>query len=184
MTHTLAIHSTARTENSVTRNLTEQVIDRLSPVTTVTRDLITPISQINEDWVNANFTPASDRSPTQKQTLALSDTLVGELQGADTIVIGVPIYNFGVPASLKAWIDMICRARVTFKYGENGPEGLLTDKRAILVVASGGVTVGSDMDFATPYMRRVLGFVGITDVTIIAATGGNTEDAVEQIAAL
>lgn len=184
MTQTLILHSTARTENSVTRELTNRVIEHLNPKGTVTRDLITPISQINEDWVNANFTPTEDRTNTQKETLALSDTLVSELQGADTIVIGVPIYNFGIPTSLKAWIDQICRARLTFKYGENGPEGLLTGKRAILTVASGGVPVESDMDFATPYIRQVLAFVGITDVTVIAASGGNTEDAVEKIAAL
>ncbi len=184
MTQTLVIHSTARTENSVTRDLAHQVIDKLRPTQTVTRDLITPVSQINEDWVNANFTPAEDRTETQKTDLALSDTLVAELQAADTIVIGVPIYNFGITASLKAWIDQICRARLTFKYGDNGPEGLLTGKRAILTVASGGVAVGSEMDFATPYIRQVLAFVGITDVTVIAASGGKTDGALEQIAAL
>jgi FMN-dependent NADH-azoreductase len=95
--------------------------------------------------------------------------LIAELEAADTIVIGVPLYNFGIPAALKAWIDLIARARRTFRYTEAGPEGLLKDKKAYLVVASGGVPVGSDYDFATGYLRHVLGFVGITDVTVIDA---------------
>lgn len=112
-------------------------------------------------------------TPAQRAALSVSDTLIKELQSADTIVIGVPIYNFSIPASLKAWIDQVARAGVTFKYTETGPEGLLTGKRAVLVVSSGGVAVGSDYDFATGYMRHVLGFIGITDVDIVAADGNN-----------
>jgi FMN-dependent NADH-azoreductase len=88
---------------------------------------------------------------------------------ADVLVIGVPVYNFGIPASLKAWVDMIARARLTFRYTESGPVGLLRGKRAVLVVASGGTAVGSEIDFATDYLRHVLGFLGIDDVEIIAA---------------
>jgi len=101
--------------------------------------------------------------------LAHSDELIAELEAADTIVIGVPVYNFAIPAALKAWVDQIARARRTFRYTETGPEGLLKGKKAYLVVASGGVPVGSDYDFATGYLRHVLGFVGITDVTVIEA---------------
>ena len=101
--------------------------------------------------------------------MAESDALIAEVQAADVLVIGVPVYNFGVPAALKAWIDMIARARETFKYTENGPVGLLTNKKAYLVVASGGTEVGSAIDFATPYMKHVMGFIGITDVTVISA---------------
>jgi len=89
--------------------------------------------------------------------------------GADVLVIGVPIYNFGIPAALKAWVDMVARARLTFRYTEQGPEGLLRVKRAYLVVASGGTAAGSAVDFATGYLRHVLGFLGIDDVEIIAA---------------
>ena len=81
----------------------------------------------------------------------------------------MPIYNFGVPAALKAWVDQVARAGVTFKYTENGPQGLLEGKRAILVVASGGTAAGSDIDFASGYMQHVMGFIGITDVTVITA---------------
>jgi FMN-dependent NADH-azoreductase len=91
------------------------------------------------------------------------------VQSADILVIGVPVYNFGVPAALKAWIDMIARARETFKYTENGSVGLLSGKKAYLIVASGGTEVESGIDYATPYMKHVLGFIGVTDVTVIAA---------------
>ena len=107
------------------------------------------------------------------ESLPLSDSLVEELRQADVVVIGMPIYNFGVPAALKAWVDLIARARLTFRYTENGPVGLLTGKRAVLVVASGGVPIDGDFDFATPYMRRALNFVGITDIEVIAADGQN-----------
>ena len=94
---------------------------------------------------------------------------MAELQAADTIVIGTPIYNFTSPASLKAWMDLVARPRVTFHYTENGPEGLLSGKKAIIAVASGGVPIGSDMDFLTPHLRHFLGFIGITDVEFVTA---------------
>ena len=97
------------------------------------------------------------------------DELVSELKNADVLVIGVPVYNFSIAATLKAWIDMIARARLTFQYTENGPVGLLEGKKAYLVVATGGVPIGGPMDFATPYLRHALSFIGITDVEIIAA---------------
>ena len=94
-----------------------------------------------------------------------------ELVAADVVVIGTPIYNFSIPASLKAWVDMVARARKTFRYTENGPVGLLSDKKAYIVVASGGVKVGSPADFATPYLRHALSFVGITDVDVDSRSG-------------
>ena len=103
------------------------------------------------------------------EKLALSNALVAELQAADVIVIGAPVYNFGVPAAFKAWIDQVARAGLTFKYTEYGPKGLLEGKRAIVAVASGGTEVGSDIDFATGYIRHVLGFIGIEDVVFVAA---------------
>ena len=120
----LHIDSSARIDGSVTRDLTAQIVDKIGgPV--IRRDLKDPLPQISESWVGANFTPAADRDDVQRDTLALSDTLVNELRAADTIVIGVPLYNFGIPAALKAWIDLIARAGETFKYTENGPVGLL-----------------------------------------------------------
>lgn len=167
--HILRIDASARHDGSVSRGLTDKVIAKLSPADVTIRDLSTPLPLIDSTWIGANFTPADDRSEDQKGTLALSDTLIQEVKAADTLVIGLPIYNFGVPSGFKAWIDLVARAGVTFRYTENGPEGLLTGKRAILAVASGGTEVGSDYDFATTYARHVLGFIGITDVTVVAA---------------
>ena len=191
--HILHINTSARTNGSQSRELSAKLVARLRrPETTVThRDLgATPPPAVTEDWVNANFTPDQDRTSAQNEILALSDELIAELEAADTLVLGVPIYNFGVPAAFKAWVDMIARARKTFKYTENGPVGLLEGKKAYVIIASGGTQSGSEIDFATPYVRHVLGFVGIHDVSIIAAdqlmaTGDEKLAAArEQIAAL
>jgi FMN-dependent NADH-azoreductase len=164
----LHIDSSARLQGSVTRDLSSQIVAHLGG-DVIRRDLKDALPQITENWVNANFTPADQRDAVQTDTLALSDTLVNELRAADTIVIGVPIYNFGVPAALKAWIDLVARAGLTFKYTETGPVGLLEGKRAIIAIASGGTPMNSDIDFATGYLRHVLGFIGITNVDVIAA---------------
>ncbi|MEJ2178745.1 MAG: NAD(P)H-dependent oxidoreductase [Gammaproteobacteria bacterium] len=169
----LEISASGRTIGSVSRQLTQDIIDALEAhhggIELLRRDLSHGISFVDEDWIGANFTPEADRTLDQRQNLAESDALVAELQQADVVVIGAPIYNFGVPASLKAWVDMIARARLTFRYTDRGPEGLLKGKQAFVVIASGGVPVDSAMDFATPYLRQALRFVGITDIEIIAA---------------
>lgn len=107
--------------------------------------------------------------------LATSDALIADLQQADEYVFGVPMHNFGIPSTLKLWIDQIARAGKTFSYGPEGPKGLLTGKKATLLLASGGVysegTAAASLDFVTPYLRAVFNFLGITDVTIIAAGG-------------
>ncbi|MBY6202110.1 NAD(P)H-dependent oxidoreductase [Maritalea mobilis] len=171
MTQTvLRIDASARRQGSISRQLTDSIINRIAPDAEITtRDLADGLPLINEAWVDANFTPADARTPEQRQTLSLSDTLVAEVTAADIIVIGLPIYNFGVPATLKAWVDLVARAGVTFRYTEAGPEGLLTGKRAYIAVASGGTEAGSEIDFATGYIRHVLGFIGITDVHFVAA---------------
>ncbi len=166
------LNASARTEGSVTRDLSHRLVDRLAndATTIISRDVGTsPLPLLSEDWVGANFTPDEARTPGQLETLALSDKLIAELEAADTLVLGVPVYNFGVPAAFKAWIDLVARARRTFQYTESGPVGLLKGKRAYVVIASGGTASGSEIDFATPYIRHVLGFLGIHDVTIIAA---------------
>lgn len=185
-THTtlniLAIEASARHEGSISRRLAADLLaaleQRHGDVRITRRDLATGLPLIDEAWVNANFTPDEDRTAEHRQVLALSDELVEELQAADVVVIAAPIYNFSVPAVLKAWIDMIARARLTFRYTDSGVEGLLTGKRAYVIVPSGGVPIGSPADFATPYLRHALGFVGIEDVEFIGATGadrGNNE---------
>ncbi len=166
----LRIDASARRTGSVSRDLTDDIVARLNAERVITRDLAaTPLPQIDETWIGANFTAADDRSEEQRAALEQSDALISELQAADTIVIGLPVYNFGVPASLKAWVDLIARAGVTFRYSENGPKGLLEGKRAIIVMASGGTEADSAIDYATPYLRHVLGFVGITEVDTVHA---------------
>ncbi len=173
----LRIDASARRTGSVSRELTDRIIARLGAANVVTRDLATPLALVDESWVGANFTPAGDRTDEQKNALATSDMLVDEVRAADTLVIGLPVYNFAVPAAFKAWIDQIVRAGETFRYTETGPVGLLTGKRAIVVLASGGVTLGSDWDYASGYVRHVLGFIGSPDVTFIDASGsGQNQD--------
>ena len=170
MTNTiLHIDASARLNDSATRALSQKVLDHLDADKVIQRDLANPLPLITEDWIGANFTPRDQRSDEQRQILALSDSLVDEIARADTLVIGLPIYNFSIPASFKAWIDLIARVGLSFHYTDTGPKGLLGGKRAIIAVASGGTAVGSTADFATEYVRHVLGFIGITDVTFIAA---------------
>jgi FMN-dependent NADH-azoreductase len=172
MTAILRIDASARNSGSISRDLTDRIVAKLSAqadATVTTRDLASGLPQVDSAWIAANFTPADQRNDAQKATLALSDSLVAEVQAADVLVIGLPIYNFGVPSTLKAWIDMIARAGVTFRYTEKGPVGLLEGKRAIVAVASGGTKMGSEMDFATGYIRHVMGFIGITQVDFVAA---------------
>ena len=169
MTHILHIDASARRTGSVTRDLSARIVARMSPATITRRDLTTALPLIDAAWIDANTTPADQRRPDQVERLTLSDRLVAEVKDADVLVIGMPIYNFGMPTGLKAWIDLVARAGVTFRYTPDGPQGLLKGKRAIIAVASGGTRVGSDIDFATGHLRHVLGFIGIEDVEIVAA---------------
>ena len=170
----LKIDSSGRKEGSISRGLTKSIAERFAVETSaniVERDVSQGLNAVSESWIAANFTPADQRTDDQKALLKTSDSLVAELRAADVLVIGLPIYNFGVPAALKEWVDLICRAGETFKYSETGPEGLLTGKRAIVAVASGGVPLGAPVDHATPYLKQVLSFIGITDVSFVSATG-------------
>ncbi len=175
----LEVSASARTLDSISRNLSQDLIDALrqrhGDVEVVRRNLSNSMPYVDEEWIAANFTPAEERSDSHRARLAFSDELVEELREADVIVIGAPMYNFSIPASLKAWIDMISRARLTFRYTDKGPVGLLEGKKAYLVVATGGVPVGSPVDFSTPYLRHALKFVGIDDVEIIAADKLNSQ---------
>lgn len=172
MTKILRIDASARKGGSVSRELTDALIARLPGADVTTRDLAdAPVPHLTEDWVNGTFTPPEARSAAQNEALSLSDTLVAELQAADLLVISTGIYNFGVPSVLKAWVDQVARAGVTFQYGENGPEGLLTGTRAVIVSASGGTPAGAPHDFAVSWLKFVLGFLGITDVQVVEAAG-------------
>ncbi|MEO0413112.1 MAG: NAD(P)H-dependent oxidoreductase [Pseudomonadota bacterium] len=183
MTNILRIDSAMRTNGSHTRAIADNLIDALQQrngASVVTRrDLAqSPVPFVDEAWIGANFTDPDARTDDQRAVLAGSDTLVEEIEAADILVIGAPIYNFGIPAALKAWIDMIARARRTFRYTADGPEGLLKGKKTFVVTVSGGTKAGSEWDFATPYLRHVLGFVGLDDVTFITADGSAGQDGI------
>jgi FMN-dependent NADH-azoreductase len=170
----LHIDASARADQSVTRELSAEILRQLNAETVIRRDLASPLPAIDTAWIGANYTPEADRTDEQKATLTLSDELLAELEQADTIVIGAPMYNFSITTSLKTWIDQIARAGRSFKYSEAGPEGLMKGKRAIVAIATGGTPVGADYDFVTGYLKFILGFIGITDVTVIAADQVNT----------
>tara|TARA_R110000868_G_scaffold173190_1_gene409276 strand:+ start:5657 stop:6286 length:630 start_codon:yes stop_codon:yes gene_type:complete len=169
----LRIDASMRRAGSVSRDLADDVIASLrarhGEIDVTERNLADGVPLIDEAWIGANFTDPADRTDEQKAALALSDTLVRELKEADAVVIATPIYNFSVPGALKAWIDQIARARETFRYSEAGPVGLLEGKKAYLVIASGGTEIGGEIDFASGYVRHILGFIGIDDVTTVAA---------------
>jgi FMN-dependent NADH-azoreductase len=133
-----------------------------------------PIPFVSEQWIAAAYTPIENRSAEQKLVLAVSDTLIDELESADTIVIAVPMHNFGVSAQLKTWIDQVVRVGRTFNYSAQGPQGLLAEnKKVIVVVARGGAYSGESpyafLDQQEPYLRTVLGFVGLKNVQFVYA---------------
>ena len=169
----LRIDSSARRENSVSRALGDAIVQRIlataPQANVVERELADGLPVIDADWVAANFTAAEARTPSQVSNLALSDSLIGELREADVIVVTAPIYNFSVPSVLKAWIDQVCRAGLTFRYTPNGPQGLLENRPVYLAMASGGVAFGSAVDFASGYLKQVFRFIGIDDVRLIGA---------------
>ena len=169
----LRIDSSAKTETSESRRLTDRIIHGLKTngksLDVTVRDLNESLPQVDTAWIEANNTPSDDQTDEHKKTLTLSDTLVAEIEAADTLIIGVALYNFSITASLKLWIDLVCRARKTFAYVDGSPKGLMIGKKAIVCFASGGTSFGSDIDFASGYLRHILGFIGITDVTFITA---------------
>jgi FMN-dependent NADH-azoreductase len=184
----LRVDASARFEGSVTRQLADLMLrelgERVPGLSVVRRDVAAGLPFVDAAWVGANLTEPEALNAAQRQALAKSDQLVAEVMAADVLVIATPIYNFSVPASLKAWIDQIARARLTFRYTEYGPEGLLAGKKAYIIVATGGTEVGGAIDFATPWLKFVLGFLGITDVEVIAADRGTLRgDAARQNAA-
>lgn len=170
MTNVLRVDASMRTEGSVSRSLADTLIQQLNADTLTHRDLANGAPIIDQEWINANFTDPADRTEEQKQTLANSDDYVNELKVADILVIATPIYNFHVPAALKAWVDLIARARETFRYTETGPVGLLKDKKAYIVITSGGTALQSEHDFVTAWLTHILSFIGIEDVTYVDAS--------------
>ena len=172
----LQINSSARSAGANSTRLADAITARLkaaNPAAVVElRDLAAnPHPVLDEAALGALFTPAEQRTPEQAARVALDDALIAQVQAADAIVLGVPMYNFGVPVQLKTWIDAIARAGVTFRYTENGPEGLVKGKKVYVALARGGVYRDTPADSQVPYLKGVLGFLGMTDVEFIYAEG-------------
>jgi FMN-dependent NADH-azoreductase len=178
----LHINSSARLDDSSTRIIGQYLVDALGEHV-VSRDLgrhpLLPISA--EDLLGVQSSSDSPRESLQAQ-LAVSGQLIDELNNADTLVLGAPMYNFGIAASLKQWIDAICRVGVSFKYTAQGPQGLLDVKRVFIITATGGTPVGSEIDFVSGYLAHICRFLGINEVFHISASGskGTPEQVIAQ----
>jgi FMN-dependent NADH-azoreductase len=176
----LQVNSSARSWNngqgSQSTRLAGELVAELraaDPSATLTvRDLAaTPHPALDEATLGALFTPADQRTPGQAARVALDEALIAELQAADILVLGVPMINFGVTSQLKNWFDAVAKARVTFAYTEKGPVGLLTGKKVYAVLTRGGIHRDQPSDSQVPYLRTMLGFLGMTDVEFIYAEG-------------
>ena len=179
MSQILLVTTSPRGAASFSNQIAQALVAKLQAATPaaklVTRNFAdAPLPHVGEDYVVGRMLPADERSPAQAKSVALSDELIAELLASDTIVIASPMYNFGVPSTLKAWIDHIARAGLTFAYGANGPTGLVTGKKAYIVVARGGLYSEGPFaanNFQEPYLKAVLGFLGISDVETVAVEG-------------
>ena len=172
----LQVNSSARREGSQSTLLASAIVAQLranEPGAAVTvRDLAhTPHPELDESTLQALFTPAEKQTQEQAARVAQDDTLIAEIQAADIVVLGVPMYNFGVSAQLKNWIDAVTRAKVTFRYTASGSEGLLSGKKVYVALTRGGKYRNTPADTQVPYLRMVLGFLGMTDVQFVYAEG-------------
>jgi FMN-dependent NADH-azoreductase len=172
----LQINSSARVDGSQSTRLANALVERLrkdNPEATLTlRDLSrAPHPHLDESALQALFTPADKRTPEHAARVALDDALIAEIQAADVVVLGVPMYNFGVPAQLKNWIDAISRAQVTFRYTAAGPEGLLKGKKVYVALTRGGLYRNTPKDTQVPYLKTIFSFLGLTDVQFVYAEG-------------
>ena len=172
----LQVNSSARIENSQSTKLANSLVERIRtqhPDATLTvRDLSRmPHLPLDESTLQALFTPADRRTPEHHARVALDDALIAEIQAADVVVLGVPMYNFGVPAQLKNWIDAISRAQVTFRYTADGPEGLLKGKKVYVALTRGGKYRNTPADTQVPYLQTIFAFLGMNDVRFVYAEG-------------
>ncbi|MGI9274408.1 MAG: FMN-dependent NADH-azoreductase [Endozoicomonas sp.] len=156
----------------LTRQFVEKYLDQHPGTTIIRRDLAAnPVPHLNAETFQGFMLQDSERNNLQKEVADLSDSLIKELQQADVLVLGLPMYNFSLPSTLKSWFDHIARAGITFRYTENGPEGLLKGKKACVLAARGGAYQGTPMDTQTDLVRQLLKFIGIEDVEFVYAEG-------------
>lgn len=172
----LQINSSARSTGSESTRLADAIVAKLqaaNPGATVARrDLAAdPHPVLDETTLQALFTPADQRTPEQAARIALDDALIAQVLAADAIVIGAPMYNFGITVQLKAWFDAIARAGVTFKYGPTGPIGLVAGKKVYVALARGGMHRDGPSDTQLPHLKMFLSFLGMTDVQFVYAEG-------------
>ncbi|MBI1423345.1 MAG: FMN-dependent NADH-azoreductase [Gammaproteobacteria bacterium] len=170
----LQLNSSLFQEQGQSSQLTAALVSQLldSQDRLIVRDLAAaPVPHLTGERFAAFTTAEDERSAAQREVVAYSDKLIAELRDADVIVLGLPMYNFGVPSTLKAYFDHVARAGVTFRYTSNGPQGLLTGKKAYVLATRGGNYEGTPLDSQTPYVRTFLGFLGITDVVFVYAEG-------------
>ncbi|MDP6708711.1 MAG: NAD(P)H-dependent oxidoreductase [Alphaproteobacteria bacterium] len=187
MSTILHLDSSIFGENGASTRLGREFVDRwleVQPETRVIRrDLAAePLPHLDATAVAGFMTEAEARTPAQAEAVARSDAAIDELMAADVLVIGLPLYNLGVPSTFKAWIDHVARAGATFRYTEAGPEGLAGAKKVYVFATRGGVYAGSDVDTQTPYIRHILGLMGITDIEFVHAEGLNMGDAARDAA--
>jgi len=177
MKNVLRITASIMGESSVSSELMDDLIAKLatqeSLAVTERNFANESIPHLDGPWLTALSTAEADRSPKQQAKVAYTDKLVAELLEADILVIGLPMYNFSVPSMLKAWVDHIARAGITFSYTENGAVGLLEGKKVFLVAAMGGIHETSATDFLRPYMKQIMAFIGLSNVQFITADGLN-----------
>ena len=167
----LKINSSIQTEKSVGRKLVDQLISKFTnnECKVIERDLAKGLPLLTQDMVNAFYTPEDKHTDDQKEQVVTSNLLIKEIEASEIIIMGIPIYNFNIPASVKAYFDLIARVGVTFKYTNEGPVGLFENKKVYVIVTSGGTPFMGDGDFASSYIKHFLGFIGITDVNFISA---------------
>lgn len=167
----LHIDASGRKDASLSRKMSAEIVQNITNEASLVtyRDVSKGLPFVDEFMIGAYYTKKAERSEQQNQAIAISNTIVNELKEADVIVIGIPVYNFSMPAGFKAWCDLAARVGETFNYTENGPIGLLKGKKAHIAITSGGTKIGSDLDFLTPWLHHYLSFIGIHDVEIVLA---------------
>lgn len=177
MKNVLLINSSLNGEQGNSTILSKELLSSLvsqADVNVVERDLYEQVlPHLTQSEMGAWMTPVNERSDEQNQLASVSDALIEELKSSDVLIIGMPMYNFGIPSVFKAWVDRIARAGITFNYTEQGPVGLLTGKKVIIVAARGGIYAGTSNDTQSQYLKDVFAFIGITDVEFIYAEGLN-----------
>lgn len=175
MSNVLVVNSSINGEQGNSNKLVQSFINALAEKEEITIEQLDlnsePLGHLSSEEMQAWMTAPEQRSEQQHQLAGISDKYVEQVKKADILVLGVPMYNFGIPSALKAWIDRIARAGVTFRYTENGPQGLLTDKKVYVMAARGGMYAGTPKDTQSSYLKDFFAFIGLTDVEFIYAEG-------------